>query len=104
MAGTWKWPFSKNKQGKRLMKAKWIFMPLFIVVALLLAVGMSLADPGRSIGVVRVKIPGGKAMDLYAQSFALLVGVSDYTADWPDLEQVPAEMKKVQTALQRQGF
>ena len=37
-------------------------------------------------------------------SYALLVGVSDYTGDWPDLPAIADEMRRVQAALERQGF
>ena len=31
----------------------------------------------------------GESIELYQQSHALLIGVSDYTAGWPDLEKYP---------------
>lgn len=40
----------------------------------------------------------------YNASHALLVGVSDYTAGWPDLETIPGELKQVELALSSQGF
>ncbi|RLG36431.1 MAG: hypothetical protein DRO01_08155, partial [Thermoproteota archaeon] len=40
----------------------------------------------------------------YENSYALLVGVSDYTNGWPDLESVPYEIEKVKVALEKQGF
>ncbi len=41
---------------------------------------------------------------MYAKSHALLIGVSDYTAGWPDLQTIPAELDKVESILKQQGF
>lgn len=41
---------------------------------------------------------------LYAESHALLIGMSDYTAGWNDLESIPGELDKLSQALQEQGF
>lgn len=39
-----------------------------------------------------------------AGSYALLIGVSDYTAGWSDLESVPGELEQVKAVLEKQGF
>lgn len=56
--------------------------------------------------VVPVETPTGKphAMKLYDESHALLIGISDYTAGWTDLESVPGELAEVGGALEAQGF
>ncbi len=43
-------------------------------------------------------------MQLYDGSYALLVGVSDYTSGWPDLESVPGELETVKALLESKGF
>jgi hypothetical protein len=48
--------------------------------------------------------PPGAARPLYGESHALVVGISDYTAGWPDLESVPRELEQVQQVLAAQGF
>jgi cytochrome c553 len=40
----------------------------------------------------------------YVKSYALLIGVSDYTNGWPDLESIPAELDQVKNVLESQGF
>jgi hypothetical protein len=40
----------------------------------------------------------------YAGSYALLIGVSDYTAGWTDLETVPEELEEVAVELEAHGF
>jgi hypothetical protein len=41
---------------------------------------------------------------LYSASYALLIGVSDYTAGWADLGSVPKELEQVKAVLKEQGF
>ena len=55
-------------------------------------------------GVLVVEDQAGASVELYSQSHALLVGVSDYTAGWPDLESIPAELERVEVALEAHGF
>ena len=43
-------------------------------------------------------------IELYKASYALLIGVSDYTAGWPDLENIPAEVEMVANSLRDHGF
>ena len=57
---------------------------------------------GRGIALLDELQANGQP--LYAESHALLVGVSDYGAGWSDLESVPNELAQVQAALQSQGF
>jgi hypothetical protein len=40
----------------------------------------------RGVKRVEIKTAAGEAIGLYEQSHALVIGVSDYTAGWPDLE------------------
>jgi Caspase domain len=46
----------------------------------------------------------GKQVGMYQKSHALLIGVSDYKAGWPDLETIPSELTTVATMLESQGF
>jgi Caspase domain/TIR domain len=41
---------------------------------------------------------------LYKESHALLIGVSNYTAGWPNLESIPEEIEAVKRMLKAQGF
>ncbi len=58
----------------------------------------------RGIKRVEIKTTSGETVGLYAESHALVIGVSDYTAGWPDLESVPDDMKAVSQALEKQSF
>ena len=55
-------------------------------------------------GLVRIKDTQGLQVGLYKDSHALLIGVSDYTAGWPDLPGVREDLKTVRKALLRHGF
>ncbi len=74
------------------------FWPL--IASLCLAAGPAVAQRGT----VLVQDPAGNEVKRYAASYALLVGVSDYMAGWPDLESVPRELAKVERVLTAQGF
>jgi len=55
-------------------------------------------------GAVTVTGSSGQEVALYGDSYALIVGVSDYTNGWDDLDQIPAEIELVQRALEDHGF
>ncbi len=56
-------------------------------------------------GVKRIfKDSRGRDVGHYAGSYALLVGVSNYTKGWPDLTSIPDELSKVSEALIQSGF
>ena len=88
-------------KNRRIM----IFLEILCTFCLLafLSAERSLAETSRGIKV-SVKDVSGKEIPLYAGSYALLIGVSDYTAGWPDLNNIPSELDRVEKALQKQGF
>lgn len=54
--------------------------------------------------VVPIKDKSGKDVILYQKSYALIIGVSDYTNGWPDFPGVKKDVSIVSDALTRQGF
>jgi hypothetical protein len=46
----------------------------------------------------------GHRIDLYKESYALLIGIDDYTAGWPDLSGVAKDIQDVRKALEKNGF
>ena len=75
--------------------------------AVILLVGvMQLAPPvmAQQRGVAVIKDSSGREVGLYRDSYALLIGVSDYTAGWPDLESIPGELRAVEKVLRVFGF
>ncbi len=61
------------------------------------------ASQQKGIQVVVADL-SGRQVDLYEASYALLIGVSDYTAGWPDLGSIGGELDQVEAALKKQGF
>lgn len=47
---------------------------------------------------------GGRKMSLYRNSYALLIGVSEYSSGWPDLNSVPEEIDQVHRVLVSRNF
>ncbi len=55
-------------------------------------------------GVVVDQDRAGQEMELYAQSHALVIGVSNYQNGWPPLPGVKSDLIAVKGVLQRHGF
>ncbi len=77
----------------------------FLLIVFLL-VFSSHVHGSRGISV-QLKSSSGKTVEkvnLYGGSYALLIGVSDYTAGWPDLGAIPGELAEVESLLKAKGF
>jgi hypothetical protein len=59
---------------------------------------------GRGVGVVQIRAEDGREVQLYEKSYALVIGVSDYTYGWPKLPGVKKDIEEVARALERHGF
>jgi hypothetical protein len=53
---------------------------------------------------ISIKNTHGEKVGTYGASYALLIGVGDYTNGWPDLNTVRPEMTRVATLLKTKGF
>ena len=82
-------------------KTIWTF--LLLLLGALTALEPGLASTKGESEVVKVRTMDGVQVDLYQGSYALLIGVSHYE-QWPDLDEVPAELAKVAAALEAHGF
>jgi len=49
-------------------------------------------------------IQGSQILASYSGSYALLIGESQYTNRWSNLESIPGELREVEKVLQSQGF
>ena len=65
---------------------------LLFLFSLMLCWSISLAAE-RGIKRVEIKTVSGETVGLYEESHALVIGVSDYTAGWPDLESVAKDVE-----------
>ena len=73
----------------------WLVSVLIVFIVLAAA---SWAEPQQVIS------SAGREITLYAESHALLIGISDYTRGWPKLRGVPDDIRTVDAALQKVGF
>lgn len=77
-----------------------------LITLLLISQPRATAVPAK--GIHRIKLTAqtqsGEKVALYDQSHALLIGVSDYTHGWNDLENVNKELDEVQAVLETQRF
>ncbi|BCG64444.1 MAG: hypothetical protein methR_P2222 [Methyloprofundus sp.] len=62
------------------------------------------AAPATSKGLINIITKKGEQIELYNNSYALLIGVSHYTAGWPSLTAIPDELDDVERMLNQQGF
>ena len=95
-------------KGRKIIKITVMYW-LVMVAVLALAAGLwatgAGASDGRGLQIVPIKDRAGRDVGLYKGSYALLVGVSDYTTrEWPDLESIPSEISQVASVLKAQGF
>jgi formylglycine-generating enzyme required for sulfatase activity len=79
-------------------------MKRFIALLLITLIFPAIALASRGIGVVPFNDKSGKQVGLYKESHALVIGVSDYTAGWPDLPGVKKDVRLVKEALENAGF
>src|SRR5262245_8895490 len=59
-------------------------------------------EPGRGQGVT-IKVDGGKTIDLYGGSYALVIGAVNYQ-NWRKLQGVQGDADEVAAVLQKHGF
>jgi hypothetical protein len=78
-------------------------MRFLLLAVMLVAWAGSAAADTHGINV-QVKDTAGTTVALYAESHALVVGISDYTNGWPRLRGVDEDVPAVMAALERQGF
>jgi hypothetical protein len=89
------------------MKANPKALKASLVLALsacLLALPHARASRQTEVRGVGIRMEDGKYLKLYERSYALVIGVGDYTAGWPKLPGVKKDLEEVARALERQGF
>ncbi|MBC7930193.1 MAG: SUMF1/EgtB/PvdO family nonheme iron enzyme [Rubrivivax sp.] len=92
------------------MKAKsTLLRTSFVLLVLTCALALPSAPPSSAqLSTDRrglnIRAEDGKDIKLYDRSFALVVGVSDYTQGWPKLPGVRKDIEEVARALERHGF
>ena len=74
-----------------------------ILLLLFFTFQLSVISLGANKGI-QIVSQGGQQVGSYENSYALLVGVSDYTNGWPDLNAIPRELNQVESLLKAKGF
>ncbi len=74
------------------------------ILAVLLCSTDATAQPTGALGTVPIRDKAGKEVGLYEGSYALVVGISDYTNGWPDLPGVKDDVSAVKKVLEKHGF
>jgi len=77
-----------------------IMLLLFVILQ---TGGLQAQELGFHQEVLQAETQDGESLKLYAESHALLIGVSDYT-HWPSLYSIPDELNQVEKALEAQDF
>ena len=62
------------------------------------------AQPKRGLQIGAITDAQGQEVILYKASYALVIGVSNYTNGWPNLPGVARDVPAVKAALEAQGF
>jgi|GEM_PF-842154 len=76
---------------------------MLLMIGLTLSVNNAAAE-GRDPGGIASDAVGSRILSSYSGSYALLIGESQYTNGWPNLETIPGELREVEKVLQSQGF
>lgn len=91
----------------RLLSRRPLYFAAFLLISVapcFLALQLSSAQTKLRGTQVVDSDEGGEKEELYAQSWALVIGVRKYTNGWPELNGAADDIKRVKDALEKQGF
>ena len=77
---------------------------LTVILGLLLCFVSTVHAETRGLNVLPIKDSMGKTVGLYKGSYALVLGIADYSAGWPKLPSVIEETKQIEQILTENGF
>jgi hypothetical protein len=80
---------------------------IFIIISAIILNFYAIAQQGQKKRIeyqLSIQDEQGNEIGLYNKSFALIIGVSDYTAGWPDLPGVSKDIIEVEKVLVEHGF
>lgn len=78
-------------------------MKHFLIPGLILFICLSTPAQQAGFNNVSIRVDNNLVL-LYQQSHALLIGISDYSSDWPDLPGVKTDIYAVRSALEQHNF
>ena len=84
---------------------RWVLQGSLILALIGLTWGVNSVAARQNRGQgVKLKVGNGEEVQLYEGSYALVIGVSDYTQGWPKLPGVKTDVAEVKKVLETQGF
>ena len=75
-----------------------------LILGLILLLSTYPGQANRGLRVTTIKNTEGAGVVLYKESYALIIGISNYTAGWPILPGVKKDVEAVEKVLKKQGF
>lgn len=82
-------------------------MRIFFLLAFFLISFMTYAhasEKKRGFSKIKIKDSSGQEIDLYKESYALIIGVSNYSNGWLDLQGAKKDISELSGILIKQGF
>ena len=79
---------------------KYVFLTACMLILCIAAVGQ---EQTRGVRIT-IKTDEGEELPLYQNSYALVIGISDYTEGWPDLPNATKDAIEVSAELEEHGF
>jgi hypothetical protein len=81
-------------------------IPVFLLVVSMIfsTTATHASEENRGFNSIVVRNSDGQEIDLYKESHALLIGVSNYVEGWPNLRGVKKDIKELSEVLRGQGF
>ena len=92
------------KMGEMVKIRKTISIFGVLIVFIVLLNSAHSFSKSRAIRVVKIRNYSGQEVGLYEESYALIIGVSNYTGGWPKLPGVKKDIAAVRAILERHGF
>ena len=99
-------PGTESRKSTNGFRKCWLLLPAIIGALLLTQMTGGFAQT-RAIQPVRIETKTPQNEDIsyiYAESHALVIGVSKYTNGWRDLPGVENDLRQVSQALEDNGF
>ncbi len=87
------------------LRNRYMTIPFLLCMSLICSIAFAYAsEEKRGFDSIRIKDSSGQEIDLYKGSYALVIGVSNYTNGWHKLEGVKQDIAELGEVLIRQGF
>ena len=79
-------------------------LSLFLIIFIFISAHLFSQPAQRNVRPITVKTKDDKYITLYKNSYALVVGISNYTNGWPQLPNAITDAREVKAGLEMHGF